>query len=58
MKKFFAGLSLLVCSTATAQTDARLFRFPNVSQNQIAFVYGGNILACCNLQQTIFNFQL
>src|SRR5215218_4179892 len=34
---------LLVSLSGLAQIDARLFRFPDVSQSQIAFVYGGDI---------------
>ena len=43
MKKL-VFLSALLCSiTAFAQIDARLFRYPDVSATQIAFVYGGDI---------------
>src|SRR6185503_1871634 len=43
MKKI-AFLSILLSSlSATAQIDARLFRSPDVSATQIAFVYGGDI---------------
>src|SRR5688500_4157359 len=43
MKKL-AFLSILLSSLASiAQIDARLFRFPDVSGGQIAFVYGGDI---------------
>ena len=38
----FAGFLLLHC-IATAQIDARLFRYPDVSQSQICFVYGGDV---------------
>jgi tricorn protease len=38
---------LCFCAMATnlcfAQIDARLFRYPDVSQTQIAFVYGGDV---------------
>ncbi|HEX6181092.1 MAG TPA: hypothetical protein VFZ47_07570, partial [Chitinophagaceae bacterium] len=37
-----AGFLLLHC-VATAQIDARLFRYPDVSQSQICFVYGGDV---------------
>jgi tricorn protease len=36
----------LLCSviyTCSAQIDARLFRYPDVSQTQISFVYGGDV---------------
>ena len=43
MKKL-AFLSILLSSLASiGQIDARLFRFPDVSGGQIAFVYGGDI---------------
>lgn len=37
-----AGFMLIQC-IATAQIDARLFRYPDVSQTQICFVYGGDV---------------
>ncbi|HYF32077.1 MAG TPA: PDZ domain-containing protein [Chitinophagaceae bacterium] len=37
-----AGFMLINC-IATAQIDARLFRYPDVSQTQICFVYGGDV---------------
>ncbi|MGE5521543.1 MAG: S41 family peptidase [Candidatus Dadabacteria bacterium] len=40
---FFTCLVLLSGITVSAQIDARLFRYPDVSQTQIAFVYGGDI---------------
>ena len=44
MKKLFSIiLGAMVFTTASSQLDARLFRFPDVSQTQIAFVYGGDI---------------
>ena len=36
-------LGCFVFNSAYSQLDARLFRFPDVSQTQIAFVYGGDI---------------
>src|SRR5215207_3915121 len=36
-------LGLFSSSVIFGQIDARLFRFPDVSQSQIAFVYGGDI---------------
>ncbi len=38
-------LSIAICiqMTVTAQVDARLFRYPDVSATQISFVYGGDI---------------
>lgn len=44
MKSIFS-LAALVCawSMSAAQIDARLFRYPDVSQSQIAFVYGGDV---------------
>jgi tricorn protease len=33
----------LIPGTATAQIDARMFRYPDVSATQIAFVYAGDI---------------
>lgn len=43
--KSFTLLVLLLMSagTASAQIDARMFRYPAVSANQIAFVYAGDI---------------
>ena len=43
MKRLLALLALSSSITGLAQVDARLFRFPDVSQSQIAFVYGGDI---------------
>ena len=44
MKRFSACWSRASHMLATfAQIDARLFRFPDVSQTQISFVYGGDI---------------
>src|SRR5688572_2534992 len=43
MKRILLLLSVLTAFTASAQIDARLFRFPDVSATQIAFVYGGDI---------------
>jgi tricorn protease len=45
---FMKKLTLLAALTSTyfmaaAQIDARLFRYPDVSQSQIAFVYGGDV---------------
>ena len=34
---------ILLAPAASAQIDARLLRFPDVSQTHIAFVYGGDI---------------
>src|SRR6187551_596792 len=44
MKKacLFVFLSIS-CTSLFSQVDARLFRFPDVSSTQIAFVYGGDI---------------
>ena len=39
------GALLLTASTAFAQIDARMLRYPDVSANQIAFVYAGDIWA-------------
>ncbi len=33
----------LYCSSAFAQIDARMLRYPAVSKTQIAFVYAGDI---------------
>src|SRR5260370_22776146 len=43
--KLLTPLVLLMLSAATpsAQIDARMFRYPAVSSNQIAFVYAGDI---------------
>jgi tricorn protease len=43
--KLLTPLVLLMVSaaTASAQIDARMFRYPAVSSNQIAFVYAGDI---------------
>src|SRR6476660_9057715 len=43
MKKIIFLSALLLSITAFAQIDARLFRYPDVSSTQIAFVYGGDI---------------
>ena len=36
-------LACMMFSIAEAQIDARLFRYPDISQSQICFVYGGDI---------------
>lgn len=36
------GVAVLAASTATAQIDARMFRFPTVSKTQVAFGSGGD----------------
>ncbi len=41
--KFFILLVTLISQYASAQIDARLFRFPDVSATQVSFVYGGDI---------------
>src|SRR4029079_7870659 len=38
-----AALAALVATPASAQIDARMFRYPAVSKDQIAFVYAGDI---------------
>ncbi|MBL7738832.1 MAG: PD40 domain-containing protein [Chitinophagaceae bacterium] len=43
MKKIVFLSALLSSLSTLAQIDARLFRFPDVSATQIAFVYGGDI---------------
>jgi len=44
MKKLLFMLTIAVSSLQlTAQVDARLFRYPDVSATQISFVYGGDI---------------
>lgn len=45
MKKILlsAAFIILAVISTQAQVDASLFRFPDVSQNQITFVYGGDI---------------
>ena len=38
------GVVLLLCAAGTyAQVDARMFRFPDVSETHITFVYAGDI---------------
>src|SRR6185436_11972406 len=37
------GLSLMAAIPAAAQVDARMFRYPAVSADKIAFVYAGDI---------------
>ncbi len=37
------GVAACAASTASAQIDARMFRFPTVSKTQVAFVYAGDI---------------
>ena len=43
--RIFALLAIATVSSraASAQIDARMFRYPAVSRNQIAFVYAGDI---------------
>src|SRR5258705_4534369 len=43
MKKIIFLSALLSALITSAQMDARLFRYPDVSATQIAFVYGGDI---------------
>ena len=44
MRSFlFTAILCIVCNICQSQIDARLFRHPDVSQNQIAFVYGGDV---------------
>lgn len=44
MKHFCLLIAALFCGTfLSAQIDARLFRYPDVSPTQISFVYGGDI---------------
>ncbi|MDP9230992.1 MAG: PDZ domain-containing protein [Bacteroidota bacterium] len=43
MKRIVFLSTLFSSLTTLAQIDARLFRFPDVSATQIAFVYGGDI---------------
>src|SRR6476661_3193456 len=43
MKKILFLSTLLSSLTVLGQVDARLFRYPDVSATQIAFVYGGDI---------------
>jgi tricorn protease len=44
MKSFSVFLLAYFCMVAaSAQVDARLFRYPDVSASQISFVYGGDI---------------
>jgi tricorn protease len=44
MKQFLILIVFALGSvTINAQTDARLFRYPDVSATQISFVYGGDI---------------
>jgi tricorn protease len=44
MKSFMLlVLAVMSAGTASAQIDARMFRYPAVSANQIAFVYAGDI---------------
>jgi tricorn protease len=38
-----AAITIVAFHFSYAQIDARLFRYPDVSQSQIAFVYGGDI---------------
>src|SRR5438477_10632295 len=38
-----AALALALCTPASAQVDARMFRQPAVSADKIAFVYAGDI---------------
>ncbi|MBP6286706.1 MAG: hypothetical protein KA409_07320, partial [Ferruginibacter sp.] len=45
MKKMIASccIAMLYSLVSTAQTDAGLFRFPDVSRTQIVFTYGNDI---------------
>jgi tricorn protease len=44
MKKIFLSAIIIIAFKCSyAQIDARLFRYPDVSATQIAFVYGGDI---------------
>jgi len=43
MRSILVALVTLCCTGLSAQTDARLFRYPDVSSTQISFVYGGDI---------------
>jgi tricorn protease len=43
MLKSVVGALLLGAAAAHAQVDARMFRYPDVSASQIAFVYAGDI---------------
>lgn len=45
MRKIFGCVAFICCSffSATAQIDAGLFRFPDVSQTQIVFTYSNDI---------------
>src|SRR6195256_7072902 len=45
MKKiaFCLVISYCIAATATAQIDAGLFRFPDVSQSQIVFTYANDL---------------
>ncbi len=43
VKKLLSVIPLLSAAVAMAQIDARLLRYPDVSANQIAFVYAGDI---------------
>jgi tricorn protease len=44
MKRFLlAAITIIAFHFSYAQIDARLFRFPDVSASQIAFVYGGDV---------------
>ncbi len=43
MRKVIFFPILFISLTAIGQIDARLFRYPDVSASQIAFVYGGDI---------------
>lgn len=39
----FSSIALMYCFSATAQIDAGLFRYPDVSKTQIVFSYGNDI---------------
>ena len=44
MKKLFLFTFVLLCAqVASAQISAKLMRYVDVSENEIAFVYGGDI---------------
>ena len=43
LKKFFAVLFVAIAAPAAGQVDARMFRYPAISADKIAFVYAGDI---------------
>ncbi len=42
-KILFSVVALLICQTSFTQNEARLLRFPAISENQVVFTYAGDL---------------